>query len=134
MEYNTTRGKLKIGEYGRSVQEMVAYMKTLPEKDDRTKAANTLIQVMTTLNPQLKEQAEYRHKLWDHLFMMAEYELDVDAPFPVPNPIEKAGRPQLPAYSSNHIRFRYYGKNVERMISKATDMEDGPEKQSMVNA
>jgi hypothetical protein len=134
MQYNTTRGPLKIGEYGRSVQEMVAHIKSLPDKEQRTKAANTLVQIMITLNPQLKEQSEYKHKLWDHLFMMADYDLDVDSPFEKPDPIEKAGRPEKPAYASNHIRFRYYGKNVERMIAKATEMEDGPEKQAMVNA
>jgi molybdopterin converting factor small subunit len=134
MRYNTAREELKIAEYGRNVQKMVAHIKTLPDKEERNKAANTVVNIMVTLNPALKEQSEYKHKLWDHLFMMADYDLDVDSPFDKPVPEEALLKPNKPAYSSNHIKYRYYGKNVELMIKKAEDMEDGPAKSSFVNA
>lgn len=134
MKYNTAREELKIAEYGRNIQKMVAYIKSLPDKEERTKAANTVINVMVTLNPLLKEQSEYRHKLWDHLYIIADYDLDVDSPFPPPTPLEQVAKPNKPAYASNHIRYRFYGKNVERMINRAADMEDGPAKNEFVNA
>ena len=134
MKYNTARDELKIAEYGRNVQKMVAHLKTLPLKEDRTRAANTIINVMVMLNPALKEQSEYKHKLWDHLYYLADFDLDVDSPFPPPAPLEEIPRPTKPAYSSNHIKYRYYGKNIERMLQRATEMEDGPAKSAFVNA
>jgi hypothetical protein len=134
MKYNTAREELKIAEYGRNVQKMVAHIKSLPDKEERTKAANTLINIMVTLNPLLKEQSEYKHKLWDHLYIIADYELDVDSPYPPPARPEEVAKPQKPAYSSNHIKFRFYGKNVELMIKKAAEMEEGPGKAEFVNA
>lgn len=134
MKYNTSRVELKFPEYGRSVQKMVDHIKTLPDKAERTKAANTLVNIIVSLNPALKEQSEYKHKLWDHLYYIADFDFDVDSPFPPPTPLELAPKPQKPSYASNHIRYRFYGKNVELMINKAIEMEDGPEKNAFVNA
>jgi hypothetical protein len=134
MKYNTAREELKIAEYGRNVQKMVDHIKTLPDKEERTHAAQTLINIMVTLNPGLKEQSEYKHKLWDHLYIIADYDLDVDSPYDPPLPLEQVAKPQKPAYSSNHIKYRFYGKNVERMINRASEMEEGPAKKEFVNA
>jgi len=134
MKYNTAREELKYPEYGRVVQKMVDHMKTLPDREQRTKAANTIVNIITTLNPSLKEQSEYKHKLWDHLYYIADFNLDIDAPFPPPLPPELTPKPNKPSYSSNHIKFRFYGKNVERMLKKAAEMEEGPDKKAFVNA
>ena len=134
MEYNTARAELKIPEYGRNIQELADHIKTLATKEERTKAANTLINIMTLLNPGLKEQSEFKHKLWDHLFMIANYDLDIDAPYAMPLRREELPDPEKPTYSSNHIRFRFYGKNVERMLQRASEMEEGPARDAFVNA
>lgn len=134
MEYNTSRPNLKIPEYGRNVQKMVEHLKTLPTKEERSQAANSIISVMVALNPQLKEQSEYKQKLWDHLFLIGNYDLDIDSPFPPPTRAEMEAPPQKPEYASNHIKYRYYGKNVERMIKHAIDMPEGPMKDNFVNA
>jgi hypothetical protein len=134
MEYNTGRGEMRIAEYGRNIQKMIAHIKTLPTKEERNKAANAVVNIMTILNPEIRQQSEYKHKLWDHLFVIAGYDLDIDAPFPVPPPLDQAPPPIKPSYSSNHIKYRYYGKNVERMIQKASAMEPGAERDAFVNA
>lgn len=134
MEYNTARTELKIQEYGRNVQKMIEYIKTLPDIEDRTKAAQSVISIMVALNPQLKEQTEYKQKLWDHLFLISGYDLDVNAPYPMPSPAERYKQPKKPSYSSNHIKYRYYGKNVEIMIKAAIEMEESEEKKAFVNA
>jgi hypothetical protein len=134
MEYNTARPGMMIAEYGRNVQKMVEHIKTLPTKEERNDAAQQVIGVMTTLNPQLKEQIEYKQKLWDHLFMIAGFDLDVDSPFPKPDPKVYSTPPQKPSYASNHIKYRYYGKNVERMIRHAVTVPEGPQRDAFVNA
>jgi hypothetical protein len=134
MQYNTARPQLKISEYGRNVQEMVQHIKTLPTKEERTKAAHAVINIMINLNPALKEQSEYRQKLWDHLFIIGGYDLDVESPYPAPTPPEMLPAPYKPSYASNHIRFRFYGKNVEKLVAKAMEMEEGPQKDAFVNA
>jgi hypothetical protein len=134
MKYNTAREELKYPEYGRVVQKMVDHMKTLPDREQRTKAASTIVNIIVTLNPSLKDQSEYKHKLWDHLYFIADFDLDIEAPFPPPPPPELVSKPAKPAYSSNHIKYRFYGKNVEKMIQKAVEMEEGPDKKAFVNA
>jgi hypothetical protein len=134
MEYNTERPGMKIAEYGRNVQKMVEHIKSLPTKEERSDAARQVISIMTILNPQLKEQNEYKQKLWDHLFMIAGFDLDVEAPFPMPDPAVISAPPQKPSYASNHIKYRYYGKNVERMIRHAVDLPEGAEKDAFVNS
>ena len=133
MEYNTVRAPMRISEYGRNVQRMAAHIKTLATKAERTTAANTLINVMGQLNPTVKEQSDYKQKLWDHLFMIAGYELDVDAPFPKPEPPLPNVRPNKPSYNNNRIRYRYYGRNVELMLKKAAAMDPSPSKEAFLN-
>jgi hypothetical protein len=134
MKYNTARPQLRIPEYGRNVQKMAEFIKTLPTKEQRIQAANALIGIMANLNPQLKDQGDFRQKLWDHLYIIAGYELDVDTQYAPPPRPEEMPRPQKPSYALNHIKYRYYGKNVELMIKKAAQMEEGPMKAAFLNA
>jgi len=125
MDYNTSRKKLILPEYGRNVQMMVDHAITLEDRDKRNLAAETIIRVMSNMNPQLKENLDFKHKLWDHIHIIADFKLDIDAPFPVP---EKELLEQAPArlpYPKNKIKFMHYGKVVEMMIEKALEMEPG---------
>ena len=134
MEYNTSRVQLIVPEYGRNVQKMINHISDLPTVELRTGAANAVIIVMGLLNPQIKEQADYKHKLWDQLFTIAGNDLDVECPFPRPVPKDELPKPARPMYSVNHIRYRHYGKNVELMLKSAASMPDTPAKEHFLNA
>ena len=84
MEYNTTRNHLTMREYGRHIQKMVEYVLTIEDREKRQKNANSLIELMGFLNPHLKNVEDFRHKLWDHLFLISDFKLDVDSPYPIP--------------------------------------------------
>ncbi len=128
MDYNSQRSKLIIPEYGRITQKMAEYICTIPEKEKRNAAARQLIEVMTMFNPQFKQIEEYRHKLWDHLYIITDYKLDVDSPYPKPErPTEGQVRPEPLPYPRQKIRFKNYGKNLERVIEKIKEIQD-PEK------
>ena len=131
-DYNTSRKKLVLPEYGRNLQMMVDYMMTLEDREERTSAAYTIIGIMGNLNPQLKEMTDVKHKLWDHLAMMTDFKLDIDAPFEMPEANILKKRPNIVEYNSNHIRFKHYGKNVEKFVDKAIDMEDGEVKRAFI--
>ncbi|MBU0487452.1 MAG: DUF4290 domain-containing protein [Bacteroidetes bacterium] len=133
MEYNTTRPALVMREYGRNVQKMVDHLVNIPDKEERTKAAKSIIQIMSQLNPQVKDINDYRQKLWDHLQAISDYTLEVEAPCelaPKPDP-EK--RPERLQYSNRRdIRFSHYGKILQDMVAKAIEFEEGPEKDALV--
>lgn len=128
-EYNTQAEKLIISEYGRSFQNMVEHVIALPEKDKRTKMAEALISVMEILNPSVKEQADYKHKLWDHLHIVSDFKLDVDSPFPIPERDDFIKKPEKVPYPSQPIKFRFYGRNLQFMVNKAATLEN-PEMKS----
>jgi hypothetical protein len=132
MEYNTVRDHLPIREYGRNVKKMISYLLTIEDREKRTILAKSTIKVMSQLNPGNKDTQDYWHKLWDHLYIISDFKLDVDSPFPIPESSILAKRPEPMPYPKNKIRFRHYGKTIERMIAKACSMEDGPEKQEFV--
>lgn len=132
-EYNTARGPMQIAEYGRSIQKMVEYAITEPDRDRRNKLAHALIQLMGVLNPHLKDVADYKQKLWDHLIIISDFKLDVDSPFPKPTPESVSARPHTMPYPQRRIRYRFYGKNIEQMIAKASDMEEGTVKAGFIN-
>jgi hypothetical protein len=133
MEYNTSRNKMQISEYGRNIQEMVAHLLTISDREERTRKANLVVGVMGMLNPYLRESADWKNKLWDHIHIISDYQLDVDAPFPVPEREVMTRKPDRLNYPSSRIRYRFYGKNIERMIGKATEMEEGPTKKMFIN-
>lgn len=134
MQYNTSRKSLIISEYGRSIQEMVEYAVQLEDRDERTKAAKTIVNAMAILNPQLREFADYKHKLWDHLYIISDFKLDCDSPFPMPDKDLTHVKPDPMPYPQKNIKLRHYGSTVELMIKEAIKMEDTPERQQVVEA
>ncbi|MBN2173558.1 MAG: DUF4290 domain-containing protein [Bacteroidales bacterium] len=133
MEYNTTRDQLTIREYGRNVQKMVEYAKTIEDKEKRTEFAKVIIQIMGQMNPTVRESGDFRHKLWDHLHIIANYDLDVNSPYDKPSPDLLVRKPDQLEYSENHIQFKMYGSNIAKIIQKAIDFEEGPEKDALVH-
>ncbi|MCF8283672.1 MAG: DUF4290 domain-containing protein [Sphingobacteriales bacterium] len=129
-DYNTTRSSLLYSEYGRNIQNMVKFIKTLESKDERNKHAQAVIDLMGFLNPHLRDVADFKHKLWDHLFIIADFDLDVDSPYPIPSKESLDTKPNRVPYPSNRIRYKHYGKTVELMIERAKQITDEPERKS----
>lgn len=124
MEYNTSQPPMTIAEYGRNVDRMIAYCLTLTDREERNRCARSIIRVMGILNPQMKEYADYEHKLWDHLFIISDYKLDVDSPYPKPEKGLLASKPEIVPYPQSNIRFKHYGKILEDLLKKAMAEED----------
>jgi hypothetical protein len=133
LEYNTGRNKLVISEYGRNIQKMIEHATDQEEVDKRNNIANELITLMGQLNPHLRDIADYKHKIYDHLFIISDYKLDIESPYPKPTPETRAAKPDVVPYNQSKINFRFYGKNIEQMIKKATELEDGPMKTFFIN-
>lgn len=123
MEYNTERKQLIIPEYGRHMQEMVDYCMAIEDREKRNEFAGIIIEVMGELNPHLRDVDDFQHKLWDQLFIMSNFSLDVDSPFPVPEKTEVYSRPQRIPYPQEEYKYKYYGKNIRRMIDVAISWE-----------
>ena len=135
MEYNTARGHLIIPEYGRTVQNLAEYICTIPEREERNRAANSLIKIMGQVNPQPKEQGDPMQKLWHHLYVLTNFKLDVDSPFGKPEPNSVLFTKAKPiVYVHNRIKYRHYGKTIEEMLKYAATMDEGPEKVAFANA
>lgn len=132
MSYNTQREKLSIPEYGRNVQGLVDYALTIEDRAKRTAFANIIINAMAQVNPSVRELSDYRHKLWDHLFIISDYRLDVDFPYPKPVREELDTKPERLQYKSSMIRFRPYGKLIENVIDKVIEMPEGEEKNTLI--
>jgi hypothetical protein len=132
LEYNTEREHLIIPEYGRHIQKMVNQAIAMEDREERNKCARSIIAVMGNLNPHLRDVPDFQHKLWDQLFMISDFKLDVDAPYPIPSPEELAERPQPLAYPQNFPKYRFYGNNIKRMIDVAVKWEDGDKKDGLV--
>lgn len=132
LEYNTEREHLIIPEYGRHIQKMVNQAIATEDREERNKCAKSIIAVMGNLNPHLRDVPDFQHKLWDQLFMISDFKLDVDAPFPMPSPEELAERPEPLAYPQNFPKYRFYGNNIKRMIDVAIQWEEGDKKSALV--
>jgi len=133
-DYNTTRKKLILAEYGRNVQNMVKYIVELPTKEERNRYAQVVIDLMGFLNPHLRDVADFKHKLWDHLHIISDFKIDVDSPYPKPSEDAIRFKPAPLAYPQQRIRYKHYGKTVELMISKARAIEEPARKQQMIQA
>ncbi|MFC2176633.1 DUF4290 domain-containing protein [Bacteroidota bacterium] len=118
MEYNTARDMMRIPEYGRNIQKMIEFAKTIEDRAERNKAAQSIIQVMGQVNPSLKNIEDLTHKLWDHLFIISGFDFDVDSPYPKPNKEDFETKPERIPYPSQEIRLKHYGRVLEQMISK----------------
>ena len=132
LEYNTEREHLIIPEYGRHIQKMVNQAVAMEDREERNKCAKSIIAVMGNLNPHLRDVPDFQHKLWDQLFMISDFKLDVDAPYPKPSPEELSERPEPLAYPQNFPKYRFYGNNIKRMIDVAVKWEDGDKKDALV--
>lgn len=132
MEYNTSQPKLTIPEYGRHIQKMIDYAVTVKDEKERDTVAQAIIQVMGQLNPHLRDVTDFKHKLWDHLFIISNFKLKVASPFPIPTENILTAKPEKVAYPSRNIKYRHYGKTVEALIEKAITMKDGDEKDYLV--
>lgn len=132
MEYNTNRTKLLMPEYGRNIQQMVEYCKSLPSKEERNEVAKTIVEFMGQRNPHLRDEENYKHKLWDHLYILADYDLDVDAPYPFPTKEELAQKPNRMDYPSFENEYKFYGKSILQLIDRAIELEEGEEKEALI--
>jgi len=128
LEYNTERPKMLIPEYGRNVQKMVDFAITIADRDERNKVATAIIAVMGELKQHLRDAEDYKHKLWTHLFIMSDFQLDVDSPYPIPEREKLAEKPERMPYPTGTIKFGHYGKTVESLIKIACTMDDDDEK------
>jgi len=132
LEYNTQLDPLVIREYGRNVQRMVNHAMTIEDRDERTLAVKGIIKVMALINPDEKKGNDHEHKLWDHLFIMSDYKLDVDAPFEMPEPEKELDKVlSKPSYGKGRIRYRHYGKTVQNMIEVAKNEENEETRERM---
>jgi hypothetical protein len=129
MEYNTARNHLEMKEYGRHVQKMVDHLLTIEDKERRQKNAQAVIELMGFINPQLKNIEDYRHKLWDHLFLISDFKLEVDSPYPIPTRESLRARPAPLPYPKRYPRYSHLGKHLELVIQKAL-AEENEEKRS----
>lgn len=128
MEYNTTRTKLLLPEYGRNVQNMIAHAMELGDRTERNRAAQAIIEVMGQLNPHLRDVDDYRHKLWTHMFVMSDFKLDVDSPYDMPKPEDLASKPDLVEYPKRNMRYGHYGKYTQKILENSKDLQDTNEK------
>ena len=132
IEYNTERPKLIIPEYGRHMQKMVDQAIVIEDREERNKVAKSIIAVMGNLNPHLRDVPDFQPMLWDQLFIISDFKLDVDSPFPIPTREELAERPEPLEYPQNFPRYRFYGNNIKRMIDVAVSWEEGDKKEGLV--
>ncbi|NRA13442.1 MAG: DUF4290 domain-containing protein [Crocinitomicaceae bacterium] len=134
MEYNTSRGKMLLPEYGRNVQNMIMHAHEIEDREERNRAAQAIIVVMGQLNPHLRDVDDYRHKLWTHLFIMSDFRLDVDSPYEKPEREVLAERPDIMSYPKGKIRFGHYGQYTQKILELSKGMEDVGERKYMTNS
>jgi hypothetical protein len=131
-EYNTQREAITLKEYGRNVQKLVEYIRTIPEKSKRTEMATTLIELIKQLAPVAKEANENPQRMWDDLYIIADFNLDVDTPFGIPQREILFKKPRKMDYPQSEVRFKHYGKNIERLVKEAMQKEDPQEREDAV--
>jgi len=131
LEYNSERSKLIIPEYGRHLQKMIEHAISIEDDVERNKEARAIIAVMGNMNPHLRDVPDFQHKLWDQLFIISDFKLDVESPFPKPSKELLAKRPDAMEYPQNFPKYRFYGNNIKRMIDEAVKMEEGALKEAL---
>ena len=132
IEYNTERPKLIIPEYGRHMQKMVDQAVATEDRVERNKIAKSIIAIMGNLNPHLRDVPDFQPMLWDQLFIISDFKLDVESPFPIPTREELAERPEPLEYPQNFPRYRFYGNNIKRMIDVAVTWEEGDKREGLI--
>jgi hypothetical protein len=134
LEYNTSRNKLVISEYGRHIQKLVEHAIEIKDKKDRQRFVEGIINIMGDLNPHLRDVADFKHKLWDHLYVISDFKLDVDSPYEKPVIEKLFEKPEPLDYPNSKIKYNHYGKVIEKMILEAIKMEDKELKNKLVIA
>jgi hypothetical protein len=129
LTYNSARPELKIPEYGRSIHQMVEHCMSIEDREERNRCARAIIKIIGNLFPQLRDVEDYNHKLWDHLHVMSDFELDVDSPYPKPAPETFQSKPRALSYPKNDIKLGHYGKTIEKLIDEVIAIEDEEERQ-----
>lgn len=132
MEYNTTRGKLIIPEYGRNVQKMVQHCLTIEDRNERNICAKSIVKLMGQLNSQFKDADDFQNTLWTHLFIIADFKLDIDSPYDIPKIEELKTLPKKVEYPNSKVKYRHYGKSLEAMVKVVKDFDEGEEKDYFV--
>jgi Domain of unknown function (DUF4290) len=131
-EYNTVRPGIKLKEYGRNVQKLVDFIRTIPDKEKRTQMAFTLIDLIRQLTPSLKDQPDNPQRIWDDLYIIADFNLDVNNPYPVPLPEVLFKKPMRVAYPQSEVRYKHYGKNLERLVKEAMKLDNPQEREEAI--
>jgi hypothetical protein len=134
MEYNSSLPPLIIPEYGRNVQKMVQHLLTIEDREKRNQQAQNLIDIIGNLNPQIRDVPDFKHKLWDHLYIMSEFKLDVDGPYPKPSPEAFQEKPQPVEYPVSSATYRHYGNITRKMVEYTADLEASEEKEALKTA
>ncbi|PDH47147.1 MAG: methionyl-tRNA formyltransferase [Bacteroidetes bacterium MED-G13] len=132
LEYNSVREDLIIPEYGRHIQKMIHHASSQKSKDERNKIAKSIISVMGNLQPHLRDVSDFQHKLWDQLFIMSDFDLDVDSPFDKPKKEELLAKPDPLSYPQNFPKYRFYGNNIKIMIDEAVKWDSGDKKEALL--
>ncbi len=132
-DYNTSRKDLVLPEYGRNIHMMVEYIKSIEDRNERTRLAHSIVAVMGNLNPHLRDINDFKHKLWDHLALIADFELDIDYPYDPPRPETFLEKPKKVEYGTHRIKSRHYGKSIEMIIQAAMQLPDGQDKDTLFN-
>lgn len=132
LEYNTHREKMTLPEYGRLVQKLVENVKQIPDREKRSQQAKAVVRIMELLNPAIHQQENWEHTLWDNLFIIADYDLDIDSPFPVPQKKEVEAVPRVIPVQKKPVKATHYGRNIESIIELIAAREDGEEKTAMI--
>ncbi len=133
-DYNTSREKLILAEYGRNVQNMVEYIVALPTKEERNRYAQVVIDMMGFLNPHLRDVPDFKHKLWDHLQIISKFKIDVDSPYPSQITEEPIFKPEALGYPQKRIKYKHYGHTVEMMIKRAKEITEPDKREHMINS
>ena len=132
LEYSNQKEALKLPEYGRNIQQMVEYCTHIEDRNERNRCANTIIQSMGNLFPHLRDDPDFKHKLWDHIAIMSGFMLDIDYPYDVIKEENLRTLPQPVKYQLDGIKFRHYGKIIEQMIDRACQYPEGEERNALV--
>jgi hypothetical protein len=132
MDYNSNRPKLILPEYGRNIHNMVNHIMTIEDRDERNRAAQTIIDVMGNLFTYLRDIPDFKHKLWDHLAIMTDFKLDIDYPYEPPTPSILSGKPNRIPYNTGEIKYKHYGRLVKQMIKRTAEFPEGSEKDLLI--
>lgn len=132
LEYNTQREELKMPEYGRHVQKMIEYVASIPDKEKRNEQIQAVVAVMGTLNPQLRDINDFKHKLWDHVQIISDFKIDIDSPYPTPTKESLSTKPNPIPLQKEQIKISHYGRNIQNMIDTIAQREDDQVKTYMI--